>query len=144
MEIALDIAVQCSPDHPWLRQHPEWFRKRPDGTIRYAENPPKKYEDIVKPQISPATAACALWAALRDVIQFWVGQGVKISRQRHKISHLGSGSIAREVRAQHRVLFHAQNALTRRVRCGKIFTPWRPRTESRRAAAAHSRMRPRR
>ena len=79
MEIALDIAVQCSPDHPWLKQHPEWFKRRPDGTIKYAENPPKKYEDIVNPDLAGEDHA-ALWAALRDVLLFWVEQGVEIFR----------------------------------------------------------------
>lgn len=79
MEIAMDIAVQCSPDHPWLKQHPEWFKKRPDGTIKYAENPPKKYEDIVNPDFSSEHRE-ALWAALRDIFLFWVDQGVEIFR----------------------------------------------------------------
>jgi starch synthase (maltosyl-transferring) len=79
MEIALDFAVQCSPDHPWLKQHPEWFRTRPDGTIKYAENPPKKYEDIVNPDFDCPDRA-ALWEALRDVFLFWIGQGVRIFR----------------------------------------------------------------
>jgi starch synthase (maltosyl-transferring) len=79
MEIALDFAIQCSPDHPWLKQHPDWFTRRPDGSIRYAENPPKKYEDIVNPDFYCADAK-ALWQALRDVILFWVAQGVKIFR----------------------------------------------------------------
>ncbi len=79
MEVALDIAVQCSPDHPWLREHPEWFRKRPDGSMRFAENPPKKYEDIVNPDFD-APSAPALWDSLRDVILFWVAQGVRIFR----------------------------------------------------------------
>lgn len=79
MEIALDFAVQCSPDHPWLKEHPEWFRKRPDGSIRYAENPPKKYEDIVNPDFS-CDDRVALCEALRDVILFWVDQGVRIFR----------------------------------------------------------------
>jgi starch synthase (maltosyl-transferring) len=79
MEIALDIAVQCSPDHPWLKEHPEWFRRRPDGTIKFAENPPKKYEDIVNPDFN-CPDRIALWEALRDVILFWVAQGVKIFR----------------------------------------------------------------
>lgn len=79
MEVALDIAVQCSPDHPWLKQHPEWFRTRPDGTFRYAENPPKKYEDILNPDFTCADRI-SLWEALRDVILFWVGHGVKIFR----------------------------------------------------------------
>jgi starch synthase (maltosyl-transferring) len=79
MEIALDIAVQCSPDHPWLTQHPDWFKRRPDGSMRYAENPPKKYEDIVNPDFSCEDAG-SLWNALRDIILFWVNQGVRIFR----------------------------------------------------------------
>jgi starch synthase (maltosyl-transferring) len=79
MEVALDFAVQCSPDHPWLKQHPQWFRRRPDGSMRYAENPPKKYEDIVNPDFSSEDSG-ALWNALRDVVLFWVDQGVNIFR----------------------------------------------------------------
>jgi starch synthase (maltosyl-transferring) len=79
MEIALDFAVQCSPDHPWLKQHPDWFKRRPDGTIRYAENPPKKYEDIVNPDFFAADAK-SLWFALRDIVLFWIDQGVRIFR----------------------------------------------------------------
>lgn len=79
MEIALDIAIQCSPDHPWLRDHPEWFKRRPDGTIRYAENPPKKYEDIVNPDFY-CDDRIGLWTALRDIFLFWVGNGVRIFR----------------------------------------------------------------
>jgi starch synthase (maltosyl-transferring) len=79
MEVALDFAVQCSPDHPWLKQHPQWFKRRPDGSIRYAENPPKKYEDIVNPDFSSKDAG-NLWDALRDVVLFWIDQGVKIFR----------------------------------------------------------------
>jgi starch synthase (maltosyl-transferring) len=79
MEIALDIAVQCSPDHPWVKDHPEWFRTRPDGSIKFAENPPKKYEDIINPDFN-CSDRIALWEALRDVIVFWVEQGVRIFR----------------------------------------------------------------
>jgi len=79
MEVALDFAVQCSPDHPWLKAHPDWFRRRPDGSMRYAENPPKKYEDIVNPDFASQDAG-SLWNALRDVILFWIEQGVKIFR----------------------------------------------------------------
>jgi starch synthase (maltosyl-transferring) len=79
MEIALDFAVQCSPDHPWLTEQPEWFRRRPDGSMRFAENPPKKYEDIVNPDFDTPTAP-DLWATLRDVVLFWVTQGVRIFR----------------------------------------------------------------
>ena len=79
MEVALDFAVQCSPDHPWLKEHPQWFKRRPDGSMRYAENPPKKYEDIVNPDFSSQDAG-ALWDALRDVVLFWIDQGVRIFR----------------------------------------------------------------
>jgi starch synthase (maltosyl-transferring) len=79
MEVALDFAIQCSPDHPWLQSHPEWFKRRPDGSVRYAENPPKKYEDIVNPDFYCADRI-ALWQALRDIILFWVKQGVRIFR----------------------------------------------------------------
>ena len=79
MELALDFAVQCSPDHPWLTEHPDWFKRRPDGSIRYAENPPKKYEDIVNPDFQSAQAE-QLWLALRDVVLFWAREGVRIFR----------------------------------------------------------------
>lgn len=79
LEIALDIAWQCSPDHPWLKQHPEWFERRPDGTIKFAENPPKKYEDIVNLRFE-GEAFPDVWFALRDVILFWASQGVRIFR----------------------------------------------------------------
>jgi len=79
LEIALDFAVQCAPDHPWIKQHPEWFDWRPDGTIKFAENPPKKYEDIVNVSFYGG-ALPSLWFELRDAILFWVEQGVKIFR----------------------------------------------------------------
>jgi starch synthase (maltosyl-transferring) len=79
LEVALDFAVQCSPDHPWLQQHPQWFKRRPDGSMRYAENPPKKYEDIVNPDFTCEDAG-ALWNALRNVVLFWIEQGVNIFR----------------------------------------------------------------
>jgi starch synthase (maltosyl-transferring) len=79
LEIALDFAVQCAPDHPWLTQHPEWFRRRPDGSMQYAENPPKKYEDIVNPEFYGPDRD-DVWPALRDVVLFWVSQGVRIFR----------------------------------------------------------------
>lgn len=79
MEIALDFAVQCAPDHPWLKQHPDWFKRRPDGSMRYAENPPKKYEDIHNPDFNSDDAG-KLWDALRDIVWFWVEQGVRIFR----------------------------------------------------------------
>ena len=80
MELALDFAVQCSPDHPWLKQHPEWFSWRPDGSIRHAENPPKSYEDIVNVDFYAVGAMPSLWLALRDVVRGWIDEGVKIFR----------------------------------------------------------------
>ncbi len=79
MEIALDYAIQCSPDHPYVKDHPDWFYRRPDGTIRYAENPPKKYQDIY-----PINFYCddrqALWDELKSIVLFWISHGVKTFR----------------------------------------------------------------
>ena len=79
MEIALDFAIQCSPDHPWVREHPDWFYRRPDGTIRYAENPPKKYQDIYPINFDTPDWR-NLWEALRLVLLFWIARGVRIFR----------------------------------------------------------------
>jgi len=79
VELALDIAFQCSPDHPYVQEHPEWFRKRPDGTIQYAENPPKKYQDIY-PFDFECEAWQSLWEELRSIFQFWIDKGVRIFR----------------------------------------------------------------
>src|SRR3954454_17914485 len=79
MEIALDFAINCSPDHPYVKEHPEWFYKRPDGTIKYAENPPKKYEDIY-----PINFRCEnwreLWTEMKSIVLFWAERGVRIFR----------------------------------------------------------------
>jgi len=79
MEIALDFAINCSPDHPYVKEHPDWFYKRPDGTIKYAENPPKKYEDIY-----PLNFRCEnwrdLWAEMKSIVLFWAQRGVRIFR----------------------------------------------------------------
>ncbi|WP_175687159.1 alpha-1,4-glucan--maltose-1-phosphate maltosyltransferase [Burkholderia anthina] len=80
LEIALDFAIQCSPDHPWLAAHPGWFAWRPDGSLRYAENPPKRYQDIVNPDFYAPDALPDLWLALRDAVLFWVETGVRIFR----------------------------------------------------------------
>ena len=79
LEVALDIAFQCAPDHPWVKAHPEWFRHRPDGSIRHAENPPKKYEDIF-PLDFESEDWPGLWKALHGVFTFWMDQGVRIFR----------------------------------------------------------------
>jgi starch synthase (maltosyl-transferring) len=79
VEVALDFAIQCSPDHPWLKEHPEWFHRRPDGTLKYAENPPKRYQDIYNVNFdSPDWQG--LWTALRDVVLYWVSHGVQAFR----------------------------------------------------------------
>lgn len=80
LEIALDFAIQCSPDHPWLKEHPGWFAWRPDGSMKYAENPPKKYQDIVNVDFYAPDAVPDLWIALRDVILLWIEHGVKTFR----------------------------------------------------------------
>ncbi|HSD90240.1 MAG TPA: alpha-1,4-glucan--maltose-1-phosphate maltosyltransferase [Kofleriaceae bacterium] len=79
LEVALDIAFQCSPDHPWVSQHPEWFRARADGTVQYAENPPKKYQDVY-PFDFESHDWKNLWSALRDVFVFWCEHGVRVFR----------------------------------------------------------------
>ncbi len=79
IEIAIDFAIQCSPDHPWLKQHPEWFNRRADGTLKYAENPPKRYQDIYNVNFDSEDWK-GLWAALRDVVLFWIARGVTVFR----------------------------------------------------------------
>ena len=82
VEVALDYALQCSPDHPWVREHPEWFHHRPDGTIAYAENPPKKYQDIYPINFWPEDDADrrALWDACKGILDFWLEKGVSVFR----------------------------------------------------------------
>src|SRR3712207_8281979 len=79
VEIALDFAIQCSADHPWLTEHPEWFNRRPDGTLKYAENPPKKYQDIYNVNWDCEDWR-GLWEALRDALMHWVELGVTVFR----------------------------------------------------------------
>ncbi|UCF91244.1 MAG: alpha-1,4-glucan--maltose-1-phosphate maltosyltransferase [Desulfobacterales bacterium] len=79
LEIALDLAFQCTPDHPYVKEHPQWFRWRPDGTIQYAENPPKKYEDIY-PFDFESDQWQNLWNELHAIVRFWIDQGVRIFR----------------------------------------------------------------
>jgi starch synthase (maltosyl-transferring) len=79
LELALDIAFQCSPDHPYVTEHPEWFRRRPDGTIQYAENPPKKYQDIYPFDFETSDPE-GLWRELKSIFEYWIDQGVRIFR----------------------------------------------------------------
>jgi starch synthase (maltosyl-transferring) len=114
LEIALDLAFQCSPDHPYVKSHPEWFRHRPDGTIKYAENPPKKYQDIY-----PFDFECAEWHALWDelkrVILFWVEHGVRIFRvdNPHTKPFRFWEWVIAEVRRQHSDVVYLSEAFTR-------------------------------
>jgi starch synthase (maltosyl-transferring) len=114
MEVALDFAVQCSPDHPWLTQHPGWFRRRPDGSMRYAENPPKKYEDIVNPDFECADVH-ALWRALRDIVLFWIDQDVRIFRvdNPHTKSFEFWEWLIHDVQARHADVIFLSEAFTR-------------------------------
>ena len=79
IELAMDLAFQCSPDHPYVKEHPEWFTTRPDGTIQFAENPPKQYQDIFPLNFEGAEYE-ALWRELRSVVQYWIDQGIRIFR----------------------------------------------------------------
>jgi starch synthase (maltosyl-transferring) len=114
LEIALDVAFQCSPDHPYVTEHPEWFRKRPDGSIRYAENPPKRYQDIF-----PFDFECAawreLWTELRDVVLFWVDRGITIFRvdNPHTKPFSFWEWLIAEVRREHPEIFFLAEAFTR-------------------------------
>ena len=114
LEIALDLAYQCSPDHPWVTEHPGWFRHRPDGTVQYAENPPKKYEDIL-PINFETDDWRALWDELRAVVDFWIGQGVRIFRvdNPHTKSFRFWEWLIGEVTAEHPDVIFLAEAFTR-------------------------------
>lgn len=79
IELAMDIALQCAPDHPYVKEHPEWFRWRPDGTVQYAENPPKKYEDILPLDFESASWQ-TLWTEILSIFKFWADEGIRIFR----------------------------------------------------------------
>ncbi|MDO8907497.1 MAG: alpha-1,4-glucan--maltose-1-phosphate maltosyltransferase [Pseudohongiella sp.] len=125
LEIALDFAVQCSPDHPWLKQRPDWFCWRPDGSVKYAENPPKKYEDIVNVDFYAKGAIPDLWLALRDIVTAWVSRGVKtfrVDNPHTKPLPFWEWLIA-EVRTAHPEVIFLAEAFTRpamMVRLGKL------------------------
>jgi len=107
MELALDYALQCSPDHPYVREHPQWFRWRPDGTIQYAENPPKKYQDVL-PLNFESSDWQALWQELLDVLLFWINEGIHIFRVDNphtKSFHFWSWCIGEVHRKHPEVLF---------------------------------------
>jgi starch synthase (maltosyl-transferring) len=114
MEIALDIAFQVAPDHPWVTEHPAWFRKRPDGTIQYAENPPKKYQDIYPIDFETQDWK-ALWIALRDSMTFWRDQGVEIFRvdNPHTKPFVFWEWVIGEIRREHPQVIFLSEAFTR-------------------------------
>ena len=114
IDIALDIAYQCSPDHPYIKEHPEWFRRRPDGTVQYAENPPKKYEDIYPFEFeSPQWKA--LWEELKSIIEYWIGQGVRVFRvdNPHTKAFDFWEWMIRDLKSKHRDLIFLSEAFTR-------------------------------
>ncbi|MGH7255836.1 MAG: maltotransferase domain-containing protein, partial [Nitrospirales bacterium] len=114
MELALDFAINCSPDHPYVRTHPEWFYKRPDGTVKFAENPPKKYEDIYNLNFYCEDWR-GLWEEMKRVILFWVSHGVKIFRvdNPHTKPVPFWEWLIREVQTQHADIIFLSEAFTR-------------------------------
>jgi starch synthase (maltosyl-transferring) len=114
IEIALDFAIQCSPDHPWLTDHPEWFFRRPDGTLKYAENPPKRYQDIYNVDFASEDWQ-GLWQALLDVVLHWVGCGVTVFRvdNPHTKPVPFWEWLIREVRDEHPEVIFLSEAFTR-------------------------------
>jgi starch synthase (maltosyl-transferring) len=114
IELALDFAVQCSPDHPWLKEHPEWFYRRPDGTLKYAENPPKKYQDIYNVNFDSEDWR-GLWQALLDVVLGWVERGITVFRvdNPHTKPTAFWEWLIREVRASHPEVIFLAEAFTR-------------------------------
>jgi starch synthase (maltosyl-transferring) len=117
MELALDYALQCSPDHPWVSEHPEWFHHRPDGTIKYAENPPKKYQDIYPINFWPQKEKdrAALWRACKAILDHWIGHGVRIFRvdNPHTKPTAFWAWLIREVQAVHPDVLFLAEAFTR-------------------------------
>ncbi|HEY1288759.1 MAG TPA: alpha-1,4-glucan--maltose-1-phosphate maltosyltransferase [Burkholderiales bacterium] len=114
IEVALDIAFQCSPDHPYVKEHPEWFRARPDGTVQYAENPPKKYQDIYPFDFETA-AWRSLWEELKSVFEFWISHDVKIFRvdNPHTKAFPFWEWCIRELKGKHPELIFLSEAFTR-------------------------------
>jgi starch synthase (maltosyl-transferring) len=114
LEVALDLAFQCAPDHPWVKEHPQWFRQRPDGTVQYAENPPKKYQDIY-PIDFETDDWRALWGALLGVVNHWIGEGIRIFRvdNPHTKSFRFWEWLIAEVRREHPDVLFLAEAFTR-------------------------------
>jgi starch synthase (maltosyl-transferring) len=116
IDVALDFAIQCSPDHPWLKEHPEWFYRRPDGTLKYAENPPKKYQDIYNVNFGSEDWR-GLWDALLGIVRHWVDRGVTVFRvdNPHTKPFAFWEWLIREIRAEHPQVIFLAEAFTRRA-----------------------------
>lgn len=114
IEVAMDIAFQAAPDHPYVTEHPEWFRKRPDGTIQYAENPPKKYQDIVNFYFE-TEGYKALWEELLSIVLHWIGFGVKVFRvdNPHTKPYYFWGWLIAEVKKEHPDVLFLSEAFSR-------------------------------
>jgi starch synthase (maltosyl-transferring) len=114
LDVALDLALQCSPDHPYVKEHPKWFRWRPDNTVQYAENPPKKYEDIY-PLNFETEDWKALWEEIRRVVRFWIAKGVRIFRvdNPHTKPFAFWKWLIAEIRNEHPDVFFLAEAFTR-------------------------------
>ena len=114
LDVALDFAIQCSPDHPYVRQHPEWFFHRPDGSIKYAENPPKKYQDVYPVNFYGDDVA-PLWAEMKRIVEFWISHGVKTFRvdNPHTKPVVFWEWLIREVQRQHPEVAFLAEAFTR-------------------------------
>jgi starch synthase (maltosyl-transferring) len=116
IDVCLDLAINCSPDHPWLKEHPEWFFRRPDGTLKYAENPPKKYQDIYNVNFGSEDWR-GLWEALLGVVMHWVDRGVTVFRvdNPHTKPFAFWEWLIREIRAEHPEVIFLAEAFTRRA-----------------------------
>jgi starch synthase (maltosyl-transferring) len=124
IDVALDLALQCSPDHPYVKEHPAWFRWRPDGTVQFAENPPKKYEDIY-PLYFETEEWQGLWEDIQRVVRFWIGKGVRIFRvdNPHTKPFTFWYWLISEIRKEHPDVFFLAEAFTRpkiMARLGKV------------------------
>ncbi len=114
MEIALDFAIQCSQDHPYVKEHPQWFKWRPDGTVQYAENPPKKYQDVLPVNFETADWE-NLWEELKSIVEFWIDKGVKIFRvdNPHTKSFIFWEWLIKEINLKHDGIIFLAEAFTR-------------------------------
>ncbi|PAM93546.1 alpha-1,4-glucan--maltose-1-phosphate maltosyltransferase, partial [Flavobacterium sp. IR1] len=114
MEIAIDFAIQCSPDHPYVKEHPQWFKWRPDGTVQYAENPPKKYQDVLPVNFETEDWE-NLWKELKSIVDYWIDKGGKIFRvdNPHTKSFIFWEWLIGEINKEHDDIIFLAEAFTR-------------------------------